>query len=186
MEGGGWASLFLENARGVFETLLVGGKRARKIKFKSFLSLFLVCQQDKLPSLLGQQSVFERLWQTVILFVVFQGQAFVNGFNLGRYWPVVGPQVTLYVPASTLLPGKENSELVLLELDNAPCISPQDCFVEFLETPDISGPVSPMAREKIMTGDVELHEDWTSKYRDFLPWYAKTKQETIDLLKAWP
>ena len=124
--------------------------------------------------------------QTAILFFVFQGQAFVNGFNVGRYWPVVGPQVTLFVPASTLRPGMENSELVLLELDNAPCISPEDCFVEFLETPDINGPVHPMAREIIMTGEVELQEDWTSKYRDFLPWNAKTKQQALDLLKDWP
>ena len=75
---------------------------------------------------------------------------------------------------------------MLLELDNAPCISPGDCFVEFLDTPDISGPVQPMAREKIMTREVEFQKDWTSKYRDFLPWYAKTKQQAIDLLKAWP
>ena len=122
----------------------------------------------------------------MVLFSVFQGQAFVNGFNIGRYWPVVGPQVTLFVPATTLLPGNENSELVLLELDNAPCIDQEDCFVEFSETPDINGPVRPVTREKIMTGDVELQEDWTSKYRDFLPWYAKTKQQAIDLLKAWP
>ena len=112
----------------------------------------------------------------------------MNGFNIGRYWPVVGPQVTLYVPASTLYPGKESSELVLLELDNAPCKSPQDCFVEFLDAPVINGPVHPIAREKIMTGEgeVELYKDWTSKYREFLPQYAKTKQQTIDLLKAWP
>lgn len=148
--------------------------------------LVLVFRQHKLLLVLGQQNVFESLWQTMVLFSVFQGQAFVNGFNIGRYWPVVGPQVTLFVPATTLLPGNENSELVLLELDNAPCINQEDCFVEFSETPDINGPVRPVTREKIMTGDVELQEDWTSKYRDFLPWYAKTKQQAIDLLKAWP
>lgn len=124
--------------------------------------------------------------QASVLFSVFQGQAFVNGFNIGRYWPVVGPQVTLYVPASALHSGKEESELVLLELDNAPCKSSEDCFVEFLDTPEINGPVRPMAREKIATGEVELDEDWTSKYRDFLPLYAKTKQQAMDLLSAWP
>ena len=120
-----------------------------------------------------------------MLFFVLQGQAFVNGFNIGRYWPVVGPQLTLFVPASTLRPGMVNSQLVLLELDNAPCTSPEDCFVEFLETPDINGPVQPMAREKIMTGEVELQEDWTSKYRDFLPWHTKTKHQALDHLKDW-
>ena len=33
-----------------------------------------------------------------------KGVAFVNGFNLGRYWPTVGPQMTLYVPATLVKP----------------------------------------------------------------------------------
>ncbi|XP_076620874.1 beta-galactosidase [Colletes latitarsis] len=47
-----------------------------------------------------------------------KGVAFVNGHNLGRYWPLVGPQITLYVPA-TFLRTDEN-ELVLIELEYAP------------------------------------------------------------------
>jgi len=43
-----------------------------------------------------------------------------------------------------------------------------------------------MTRKKIVTGEVELQEDWTSKYRDFLPWNAKKKQQALDLLKDWP
>lgn len=43
-----------------------------------------------------------------------KGQAWMNGFNLGRYWSR-GPQRTLYVPAPVLRPGA--NELVLLELD---------------------------------------------------------------------
>ncbi|XP_014473975.1 PREDICTED: beta-galactosidase isoform X2 [Dinoponera quadriceps] len=42
-----------------------------------------------------------------------KGMAFVNGYNLGRYWPSVGPQITLYVPAPYLRTG--NNELILLE-----------------------------------------------------------------------
>ncbi|MFI6007348.1 glycoside hydrolase family 35 protein [Streptomyces sp. NPDC051243] len=42
-----------------------------------------------------------------------KGQAWVNGFHLGRYWNR-GPQHTLYVPAPALRPGA--NELVLLEL----------------------------------------------------------------------
>lgn len=76
--------------------------------------------------------------------------------------------------------------MVLLELDNAPCKSPEVCFVEFLDTPEINGPVHPMEKEKMTTEEVQLNEDWTSKYRDFLPDYAKTKHQTMDLLKAWP
>jgi beta-galactosidase len=42
-----------------------------------------------------------------------KGVAFVNGFNLGRYWHI-GPQKTLYVPAPLLREG--TNELVLFEL----------------------------------------------------------------------
>ncbi|PAZ10241.1 beta-galactosidase [Streptomyces sp. SA15] len=42
-----------------------------------------------------------------------KGQAWVNGFHLGRYWNR-GPQRTLYVPGPVLRPGR--NELVLLEL----------------------------------------------------------------------
>ncbi|WP_328875638.1 beta-galactosidase [Streptomyces sp. NBC_00287] len=42
-----------------------------------------------------------------------KGQAWVNGFHLGRYWNR-GPQRTLYVPAPILRPGA--NDLVLLEL----------------------------------------------------------------------
>jgi beta-galactosidase len=42
-----------------------------------------------------------------------KGQAWINGFHLGRYWNR-GPQHTLYVPAPILRPGA--NDLVLLEL----------------------------------------------------------------------
>jgi beta-galactosidase len=42
-----------------------------------------------------------------------KGVAWVNGFNLGRYWKT-GPQKTLYVPAPILRTGE--NELVILEL----------------------------------------------------------------------
>ena len=40
-----------------------------------------------------------------------KGLVFVNGFNLGRYWPIVGPQVTLYLPKELL---KEKNNTVLM------------------------------------------------------------------------
>jgi beta-galactosidase len=43
-----------------------------------------------------------------------KGFAWVNGFNLGRYWRR-GPQETLYVPGPVLRPGR--NDLVVLELD---------------------------------------------------------------------
>ncbi len=47
-----------------------------------------------------------------------KGVAWVNGFNLGRYWPVYGPQNTLYVPGPVLRPGQ--NEVVLLEVGEIP------------------------------------------------------------------
>ena len=43
-----------------------------------------------------------------------KGVAFVNGFNLGRYWEV-GPQQTLYIPAPLLKIGQ--NEIMLFETD---------------------------------------------------------------------
>ncbi|CAN1286585.1 Beta-galactosidase 17 [Linum perenne] len=45
-----------------------------------------------------------------------KGVAFVNDFNIGRYWPSFGPQCGLYVPAPLLKHG-ENA-LVILELES--------------------------------------------------------------------
>lgn len=47
-----------------------------------------------------------------------KGVAFVNDHNLGRYWPLIGPQMTLYVPAAYLKEGKNT--LVLVELEYVP------------------------------------------------------------------
>ena len=44
-----------------------------------------------------------------------KGVAFINGFNLGRYWNV-GPQQTLYVPGELV---REENELVIFELEHA-------------------------------------------------------------------
>lgn len=47
-----------------------------------------------------------------------KGFVYINGFNLGRYWPLVGPQVTTYVPKDLLKRGKNVIEIV--ELQKAP------------------------------------------------------------------
>ena len=43
-----------------------------------------------------------------------KGVAFVNGYNLGRYW-TVGPQLTLFVPATLLNEGE--NEVILFEAE---------------------------------------------------------------------
>ncbi|XP_022945678.1 beta-galactosidase 17 isoform X2 [Cucurbita moschata] len=61
-----------------------------------------------------------------------KGIAFVNDFNLGRFWPVVGPQCSLYVPAPILRLGK--NVLVILELE-----SPNgEAVVHSVDRPDVS------------------------------------------------
>ncbi|CAI0419519.1 unnamed protein product [Linum tenue] len=45
-----------------------------------------------------------------------KGVAFVNDFNIGRYWPSFGPQCNLYVPAPVLKHGE--NVLVILELES--------------------------------------------------------------------
>ncbi|KAI8020319.1 Beta-galactosidase 8 [Camellia lanceoleosa] len=45
-----------------------------------------------------------------------KGIAFVNEFNIGRYWPSFGPQCNLYVPAPILQNGK--NVVVILELES--------------------------------------------------------------------
>ncbi|XP_010537559.1 PREDICTED: beta-galactosidase 17 [Tarenaya hassleriana] len=45
-----------------------------------------------------------------------KGVAFVNEFNIGRYWPSFGPQCNLYVPAPILKPGRNS--VVIFELES--------------------------------------------------------------------
>ncbi|PAA82970.1 hypothetical protein BOX15_Mlig017556g2 [Macrostomum lignano] len=64
-----------------------------------------------------------------------KGQLWINGFNLGRYWPCAGPQVTLYVPGAVLREG--SNSIAVLELLQAPCLNDSSCRVDFLAMPDI-------------------------------------------------
>lgn len=57
-----------------------------------------------------------------------KGFVLLNGFNIGRYWEI-GPQKTLYVPASLLKEGE--NEIVVFESDGIK----GDAFVEFCDTP---------------------------------------------------
>ena len=57
-----------------------------------------------------------------------KGFVVINGFNLGRYWEI-GPQQTLYVPASVLKDGK--NEIIVFESDGLK----GDAEIEFVDTP---------------------------------------------------
>lgn len=61
-----------------------------------------------------------------------KGVAFVNEYNIGRYWPVIGPQCNLYVPAPMLRDGE--NVVIILELESAnPHLS-----VSSIDQPDFS------------------------------------------------
>ena len=69
-----------------------------------------------------------------------KGFAFLNGHNLGRYWPTAGPQVTLYAPSVYFRPPPAANELVLLEVDHSPS-SNAAAEVHFTDHHVINGPV---------------------------------------------
>lgn len=72
-----------------------------------------------------------------MFFFFHQGVAFVNGINVGRYWPVTGPQVTLYVPATYLIPSPGVNTIIMFELEGAP----QDLAIALIDQPKFFGPI---------------------------------------------
>lgn len=66
-----------------------------------------------------------------------KGVMFVNGFNLGRYWPSEGPQLTLYLPGYLLRPHPQHNTLVVIETDLAPEIP----AMTLVDRPNLNGPL---------------------------------------------
>ena len=59
-----------------------------------------------------------------------RGVIVVNGFNIGRYYPEAGPQVTLYLPAPFLKQG--DNEIIVFESDHA-----ENAVLEFVAEPEL-------------------------------------------------
>ncbi len=59
-----------------------------------------------------------------------KGFVTVNGFNIGRYWEI-GPQKTMYVPASLLKTGE--NEIIIFESDGIK----GEAVIEFTDTPEL-------------------------------------------------
>ena len=59
-----------------------------------------------------------------------RGVIVVNGFNIGRYYPEAGPQVTLYLPAPFLKPG--DNSIIVFESDHA-----ENAKLEFVSEPEL-------------------------------------------------
>ncbi|KAK3907589.1 Beta-galactosidase, partial [Frankliniella fusca] len=66
-----------------------------------------------------------------------KGVVFINGFNLGRYWPSAGPQVTLYLPGHLLLRHPAHNRLVVVETDRAPRIP----TLQLVQQPVLNGAI---------------------------------------------
>ena len=63
-----------------------------------------------------------------------KGLMWINGFNLGWYWPLLGPQMRTYVPGPLLHEGL--NEVVLLEF----AVAPKNASISLVELPDFFGP----------------------------------------------
>lgn len=103
-------------------------KQGRKLSAKSFLRSGPILFHSDFN--LQEDLVFDTYLNTTGW---GKGIVFINGFNLGRYWPLVGPQITLYVPKELLQVGANS--LVMLELQMAP----DDGLVQFSDTPNLDG-----------------------------------------------
>ena len=53
---------------------------------------------------------------------------------LGRYWPSMGPQVTLYTPGAFLKADAYN-QIILIEFEGSLCSFDENCFVELIDHP---------------------------------------------------
>lgn len=69
-----------------------------------------------------------------------KGFAYLNGKCLGRYWPTNGPQITLYTPGVWLKPSPQVNQLILVELEDPPClINNGTCQLTFDDHPTLNG-----------------------------------------------
>ncbi len=71
-----------------------------------------------------------------------KGVVFINGKNLGKYWPRIGPQQTLFVPGVWLKKPCQANKIVIFEQDseNQKCAKANNCYVELVPNANIDGP----------------------------------------------
>ncbi|KAF6157131.1 hypothetical protein GIB67_041592 [Kingdonia uniflora] len=74
---------------------------------------------SKVPGFYEGRFTIDTINQVKDTFISFsgwgKGVTFVNNFNIGRFWPLVGPQCNLYVPAPVLRHGE--NVVIILELE---------------------------------------------------------------------
>ncbi|CAG5132937.1 unnamed protein product, partial [Candidula unifasciata] len=89
-----------------------------------------------------------------------KGQAILNDFNIGRYWPSRGPQVTLYVPKPILNTEPQLNTLYLFELEHAPCADESSCYVTLTDVPCLNGTNGPGVKHGFPSGN--KYKKWMS------------------------
>lgn len=60
---------------------------------------------------------------------LIKGFVVINGFNIGRYWPLAGPQMTLFLPKEIMK--KENNSIIVFEMEQ----SNNDNKLNFIDKP---------------------------------------------------
>ncbi|XP_071158148.1 beta-galactosidase-like isoform X2 [Mytilus edulis] len=92
-----------------------------------------------------------------------KGQTIIRSniaYNIGRYWPIAGPQIRLFVPKPYLAPNTVNN-VIMFELEMAPCKTQTGCTVEFKDKPLINatahGPY-----HKYMSQEIGYKYNWHS------------------------
>lgn len=141
---------YIFDRKGILSSVLIDGRPLLKWKMLSVplgnlneSSLLKVVTRNKLknkrPQLeptfyCGQFSIAsDQISDTYISFRGWsKGIAFINDFNIGRFWPTFGPQCNLYVPAPILQAGLNTVMILELEAPNS------DLYVTSVTKPDFT------------------------------------------------
>ncbi|KAL5007876.1 hypothetical protein ScPMuIL_016682 [Solemya velum] len=144
----GFGSGMLNNSKGIISNVLLNGSIVEgweiyPLPLEDLLRVNLSMATGISPSIYVGNFSFQGTAEDTYLDMTnfSKGQVFINGFNLGRYWPSLGPQIRLYVPKSALLAAPSINYVMLFETENVLCPSKQICAVEFMDTPLINATV---------------------------------------------
>ncbi|XP_069111565.1 beta-galactosidase-like isoform X2 [Argopecten irradians] len=160
-----------DNLKGIIQNVTLAGQVVQGWtmyplqldKYFSMSKKHRIHQQDvtfdpKVPSLyVGELTISSDVQDTYLDVTGWKkGQVFIKSqsmVNLGRYWPLKGPQERLFVPGPYLQGGPKPNQILLVELEASPCVANQTCVVKFVDTPLINGPVT-RHRFNLTSGDI--------------------------------
>ncbi|XP_022180459.1 beta-galactosidase-like isoform X2 [Myzus persicae] len=142
---------FIEDRKGILGHVLLDNEKvgpwkmiAHPLNETSWLSSIKPVENVQVPAFYRTEFTLPEKYNTSTVDTYLdtsgwtKGVAFLNDINLGRYWPLAGPQFTLYVPATFLKPPPAVNTLVMFELERAP----QDLSIKFVDTPNINGTIN--------------------------------------------